>query len=277
MLFVVPLLFTVSFADEAPPVSDAPKLDPESGVSEERAPTFTESLELAKKRYFQGRQQEALALLLDLQLQVITDTSGAIAIEEASEAMVFAGEIQFMTGNVLKARDAWRWVLERDVDFPALSPFSHPPEVGNEFEAVRRVILEEIALRPEPVIPPTPAWSVLPLGIPQFVDGRPVRGLLYGGVQVGLGVTSVAMLFGLRDINVSDDPHPRGWTDAEMQQRVNTMRYAVQWPATLGFYAAWGTSWFDARNRWQQTHTPVQVGWTPAPHSPARFALTGRF
>ena len=71
-------------------------------------------------------------------------------------------------------------MLERDLDHPRLSPFSHPPEVVGEFEQLRARIQQEIAAQPVPRPPPTPAWAVLPLGVPQFIDGHPVRGALFG-------------------------------------------------------------------------------------------------
>jgi hypothetical protein len=43
---------------------------------------------------------------------------------------------------------------------------------------------------------------------------------------------------------------PPTWTAAEVQQRVQLQRYGLQWPATIGFYAAWGASVLEGRQSW---------------------------
>ena len=168
-------------------------------------------------------------------------------------------------------------VLETQVDYQ-LSPFSHPTEIAYEFNVVRKQVLAERAAMPEAVSPPVPAWAVLPLGIPQFASGRPARGTLLGLGQVGLGITSVAMMVHLRDINTSQNPHPNGWTTAEMQARVTAQRYAVQWPATIGTYGLWAASFLEARAEWKLAHeAEIRIGWTPLPGAPSTIGIAGHF
>ena len=168
-------------------------------------------------------------------------------------------------------------VLEKQEDYQ-LSPFSHPTEIAYEFNVVRKQVLAERAAIPEPVMPPLPAWSVLPLGIPQFASGRPARGALLGLGQVGLGITSYAMMMHLRAINTSQNPHPNGWSSAEMQTRVTTQRYAIQWPATIGTYGLWAASFLEARTEWKLAHeAEIGIGWTPSPGAPSTIGIAGRF
>jgi hypothetical protein len=266
------------FANEQPPVESPAPLPASTEAKPGRAPTFSEQLEMAKKRYFQGRHEEALTLLADLQLQVMVDAERRIDRGDAYEAMVYVGEVQYTLGNAGRAREAWRFVLEGNPDYPALSPFSHPPEVGHEFELLRRDVAAEIASRPIPVPPSAPAWTALPLGIPQFIGKRPVVGALVGGLQLGLGVTCLTMYAHLNARNVSTDPHPLGWTEFEQQRQINTQRYAIQWPAFAGFYGVWGASWLEARNTWERDHRiEAQVGWAPEPGAPASVGISGTF
>lgn len=240
-------------------------------------PTFEEQLEGAKRLYFQGERREALSLLSDLQTRYLLD-SESVPWESAAEALVYLGEVHYFLDDLTRATNTWRILLERDPDFPPLSPFAHPPEIAGEFERLRGVIRAEIDARPVPEAPPIPAWTVLPLGLPQYIDGHPVRGVLYGVLQVGFAAGSLGLDRHLRTLNVSDEQHPRGWTFEEQTQRVNTLRYGVQWPMSGAFYGTWVISHLDARRSWVREHqVEADLAWTPSAHAPAHFTLSGRF
>jgi len=268
-------------ADEPPasePSSQPWALPPEPTPAERPPPAgFDEQLEEAKRLHFQGEHQAALDLLNHLKVQMdlsVNEVSWTLR----AETLVYLGELQYVTGNTVQALSAWRSVLEQDLAYPRLSPFSHPPEVVGEFEQLRARIHQEVAARPVPRPPPTPAWTVLPLGIPQFIDGHPVRGTVFGVSQLALGTVSLAMIAHLNARNVPSEDHPQGWTSKQVTARVNTQRFAIQWPATLGFYGVWFGSWNDARQTWRKEHTvSAQVGWAPTREAPGSFGVSGRF
>lgn len=258
-----------------PEPTSAPERPAEPEPAESVPETPEQQLDRAKQLYFDGSVPEAKAILQALQVRHMTRDD--LQWDTAAEAMIYLGEILYMNGEAERARDAFRMVLEVQ-DTYQLSPFSHPTEIAYEFNVVRKQVLAERAAVPDPVIPPAPAWTVLPLGIPQMVDGRPVRGALFGVGQLGLGVTSVAMMLHLRRINTTENPHPNGWSNDVMQRRVNTQRYAVQWPATIGTYALWGASFLEARSQWKLAReTEIGIGWTPSPTAPAAIQVSGRF
>ena len=139
------------------------------------------------------------------------------------------GEIQYKLDEVDGAREAFRWLLERDLE-TSISPYHHPIDVVNLFELVRTTIAAErddISDPPDPVPftpPPPPIWTFAPLGIPQLAQGRTGAGLAYGGLQAGLGVASVAMWAHIRLVNTPADGHPLGWTPDERVRRVQQRR-----------------------------------------------------
>lgn len=247
---------------------------PPTSASAEPAPApFKERLEGAKKLYFQGHRREALELLLALQVQFLTDEEDQIPWEHASEALVFLGEVHYFAQDLSKAQQTWRVVLERDPDHPRLSPFAHPPEIAGEFELLRARVKEEIANRPVPEAPPLPAWSILPLGIPQFADGHPARGVMYGLLQVGLASGSIAMYTA---IEAKNDNIPLN--DPAASGRITAQRYGVQWPLTFGAYGAWAASHIDARRSWKREHAvTTSVSWTGPAQGRVGIVVQGSF
>ena len=268
----VALLFMLSTARAEP--GTTPQEPPADSV---QTGSFEERLEGAKKLYFQGHRREALEILQDLQVRYLVDKN-AIPWEQAAQALIYLGEVYYFVGQLDRAQKAWRLVLERDPDHPRLSPFAHPPEVAGEFEILRATVKEEIANRPVPEPPKVPAWTVLPLGIPQFAQDQPVRGTVYGVLQAGLGVGSIVMFSHINSKNVSNDPHPDGWTIEQQRQRLTVQRYAVQWPMTIGAYGLWVGSHLDARTSWKKKHAvTTAVTWTPARQGGLTVRVAGRF
>ena len=150
------LLFTahVAAADPGPP---GPESAPQA-VPARPLDTPERQLQEAKRRYFSGDSPGALDLLVDLQVRWLQDTS-SLPPQIADEALIYLGEVYLMSGDVRRCRDAWRPLLEADPDRPILSPFTHPPEVGREFELLRARVRNEI---PAPL--PVPAWDRSSLG-----------------------------------------------------------------------------------------------------------------
>ncbi|HHO50309.1 MAG TPA: tetratricopeptide repeat protein [Deltaproteobacteria bacterium] len=246
--------------DPPGPHTDPGALLPDAGVNG----SFDATLRAAKQGYFSGEPERARDLLHGLYERL--EAGEEPGWELSLEAMTYLGAVQHKLGDQQEAREAFRWILERDLEAP-ISPYHHPIDVLNLFELVR-VELRAEQERPQPPFDPgpPPVWAFTPLGIPQFSQGRTAAGLLYGGLQTAFGITSVAMFAHLAEINVTDDtPHPLGWDPADTFGRVQLRRYAVQWPATIAFYGAWMLSVSDANRHWRSRPPPatIQVGIAP--------------
>ncbi|MFT4625315.1 MAG: hypothetical protein ACI8PZ_003983 [Myxococcota bacterium] len=243
-----------------PAVDDAP---------ESLSTLFADVLARAKRSYFSGEHEIALAQLQALEIRLMQGEQPNW--EHAAEAMVFNGEILFASGRSEEAGAAFRWVLEEDPDYP-ISPYHHPIEVVGHFELIRRAVQEERERAtntdpPEIATPerhPPPAQSYLPLGLPQFTQGRPAAGVAFALLQTGLGIASVATYAQLNAANADPALHPLGWTQQQVDTRVRTRRYVLQWPLTLGFYGSWLWSHADARRSWRSREVaPIDVTWSP--------------
>lgn len=242
---------------------------------------FAEALEEGKQLYFGGRLGPALAALGALYERV--QAGEDVTLEQRAELLVWLGEVQYHLGRTDEARESFRAVLRADPDYP-ISPYAHPLEVVAEFELVRREILDEREQTPRLAFPaertpPAPAWVWAPLGVPQFAQRRVGAGLVFGGLQLGLGAASVAMYVHL-DRNNRDPMSPglpsTGLLEDEVRPWVDKQRYQVQWPLTFAFYGTWLASSLEARHHWRKHHGPaVTVG--PLPRGGTGVLLTSDF
>ncbi|NCG19480.1 MAG: hypothetical protein GWP91_10775 [Rhodobacterales bacterium] len=240
--------------------------------------SFADALELAKKHYFAGERERAKNELSDLQVRLLMGEE--VPWDRSAEAVVYLGEIFLLDGESGKAREIFRWVLDRDPEY-LLSPYAHPIEVVGEFGLVREQVQREIANQPipPPFRPePAPAWTALPLGIPQFAAQRPVQGILYGGTQLGLAATSAGLFLSIDRLNTNAKPHPLGLSPDQMAARANLQRFGVQWPVTMAFYGVWIASWVDARGHWREDQkVQAELIWIPRSDAPGSFGVAGRF
>jgi len=216
--------------------------------------SFAAELEEAKALYFQGDLDQSLLVFQGLQLRY-AQAPEVVPFDEAVEALTYLGEILVKRGDDDEASRVFRTILEQDLEV-RISPYHHPADVVFVFNRVREQIAAERAAEvpEELVIPPAPATSYLPLGLPQFARGRVGPGVLYGGGQVLLGSVAVGTYLHLRVVNRPTAGHPLGWTDEQVVRRTQSRRYGVQWPATIGFYALWMASAVEARGAWRRTH-----------------------
>lgn len=260
-----------ALAQEPPPApEDAAPVDPFF------AP-FEQVLDHAVSTYLNGDLPAALDLFQTLQRRL---TFGEAPDPElAREALIYLGEVRYNLGEYDSANAVFRQILQADPEAP-INPYNHPTEVVGAFELVRASVRAERATPPTdpPVIAPrrTPWWVVVPLGVPQLAQGQTGRGLAYGVAQGATGLISVATLVDLRSKNGTvADPHEWPADEyADYYRRVQIERFAVQWPATLGFYALWAASSLDARATWHRP-SPV-VGVAPAPGG-AVFSVSSTF
>lgn len=244
------------------------------------APTsFEDQLARARELLAQGDPDGAIVLLEDLRDRL--DGGEGVPRTSAHDALVHLGDAQFLRGEKDDARESFRRILLENPEY-AISPYHHTEDVRAYFALVRdavekeRASLPPVPIPPPPRTPPLPWWGYAPLGIPQIGAGRTGRGAVYAGLQAGCAAGSIATSVVLGRVN--RDPlsgHPYDWTPDQVQRRSTQLKYGVQWPLTLGFYAAWMVSVVDAGTSWKRHASPVtdvrlQVG-------PGAVAVGGRF
>jgi len=264
-------------APEAPAPTDAPAEVPvpaEVPATSAEAQDPQEALDAARQSYFEGEHDKALHLFLALRDRL--DAAGETTDEVYVETMLYLGEVQYLLDDRAGAWDTFEALLGHRPDV-SMSPFNHPREVVHWFELVKQRVQQRPPPPPEPVPPPPPlpAWAFAPFGAPQFVLGQNGRGVSFAVLQASLGGASIGTWIYLSRVNGPN--HPTKWTDAETRRRVNVIRYAVQWPATLGFYGLWAASLLDARHTWRIQHPPpVSVGFSMGPQGPG-LRVSARF
>ena len=239
---------------------------------------YGEVLASAKRRYFSGEHLDALDLLQSLEIRLLQGEAPGDDLR--AETLVFLGEVLYVLDRTQEAVRTFHTLLRTDLEFP-ISPYHHPIEVVRAFERTREEIRVEQSQPPTPEPtppyepPPLPLRGYLPLGIPQFSEGRVGRGLVFGSLQVGFGIASLAVYAGLDANNVGPDVHPQGWSENQVLNQVQNQRYMVQWPLSIAFYGTWLWSHAEARRSWKAAHpTPF----TLTPNRQVRgLALEGRF
>ena len=247
------------------PPSAAVAQDAEENPFDAPAPfddrSFDNVLAAAKQRYFDGEQGAALTLFEDLyrRLRAGETTSWTAA----ADALTYLGEIYYRLDRQLETESVFRWLLERDPETP-ISPYEHPVEVVSLFDTVRASVkAQEASIRPQIPAPragPAPLWTYAPFGIPQFKQRRPVAGALFGGLQIGLGVASIALARHIDFINVPASEHPLAWTPDQIRINVQGRRFFGQVPVTAAAYAMWGFSVLDAQgHRRRQAKLRIRV------------------
>lgn len=261
------------------PASDtglAPSTEQGDGI----AAPFDTALDSGKQLYFGGRLAEALTALQTLRGRV--EAGEAVDREQRAELYIWLGEIQYHLGRTDDARESFRALLRDDPEYP-ISPYAHPLEVVGEFELVRREVLAE---RDRPVElplvrqpPPAPAWVWAPFGVPQLSQGRVGAGLVFGGLQLGLGAASVALYVHIDRNNrdpLTDGKPATGLPRDDVREWAATQRRRYQWPVTAAFYGTWLASSLEARRHWRRTHGPtVTLG--PLPRGGSGVLLSSEF
>lgn len=252
---MLPLLLNAASAQEAPGPAGEPFTDP-----------FVEVLSQAKQAYFGGQVADAVVLFEVLGRRLSFGERPGTELE--AEALVYLGEVYQSQGRFDDAALAFRSLVLRDPD-AIVNPYHHPPEVVAQFNSVRELVLLEIASNHQDPPPPRPApwWTLVPFGGGQFGQGQLGAGVAYGGAQVALGVVSIAMDVSLRRQNGTlAEPHL--WEEEQFDEavrRIQLQRFAVQWPATFGFYGVWAISLADARLHWRASQLPAKPVVTVSP------------
>lgn len=205
---------TIGLATLAPMLSPAFVL----GLMVAAAPEAT--LERAVEAYEFGEHAEVVRLLeglLDpLQLQARADVVRARA---------YLGAGLVLLGRDTEARTCFSLLLAL-APHHELDPATFAPKVVRTFEAVRRASgLAALGARPPPPPPkdapplpppstatlpaaakpePSIAVAFVPFGVPQFVQGHPVRGTLFAVTEVGLFVAAALSFTAFEGLKQSD-------------------------------------------------------------------------
>ena len=241
--------------------------------------TFGDVLQVAKQRYFAGEVEAARDLLDGLRQRL--EAGEQASPELARQSMTYLGEVLFKLDDREAAKEAFRFILRRNVDAP-ISPYHHPIDVVNIFELVRaEVRLEQqtkvelpVPAEPPPRPGPPPLWTLAPLGLPQFAQGRPASGFLFGGLQLGFGAASLALREDLGNTNVA--PEDDNEFDA-VRERGLVRKFGLQWPATFAFYGTWLVSAVDASRTWRRRKLEASVSVGPVGRRGSGVWLRARF
>jgi hypothetical protein len=285
MPFLVLLWLASAFASEpghpaepdpaTPSATSQPSTDPPPDPG---AVSFATQLNEAKRAYFEGRVTEALRLFkeLEVRLKVKGETPPQ---EEAAEAMTYLGEIHLAQNHPEAAEEAFRWVLERDIETPMRSPYRHPMEVVTLFEDVRvKVAREQREFEPPPpqfIDRPGrfPWYALVPAGIPQFWQRRPVAGALAASMQVGFGIASVVVYKNLQTFNAPNDLQGQELVDFQNEVRRREAFSVSLAVATYVSYVTWAFEAGIAAPKVRE-RTTLTISFTPE-GAPA-LALHGR-
>lgn len=242
---------TTSAPDPVPAPSPEPTTAAGAAVDTSTTRPFDEVLAEAKQRYFSGETEAPRELLEGLQLRLYSGEKPEWNL--VVDALTYLGELYYVLGQQDQAQIAFRYLLEQDPKTP-ISPYHHSIEVVNLFELVRTTVVAARVEVPPPdgLVPdrkPVPIWTFLPFGAPQVLQGRPIAGVTYAVLQVGLGAASVGLYIQTAqlnpDTNAEGNNHPL-WVGDEVTAGVERRRYTLQWPSTFAFYGTWAVSVLDA-------------------------------
>ncbi len=212
---------------------ETPTLTP--SAAEDRSPAG--DLEAAKLEYFAGGHARALMSLAQLIGRLNADPSSDLTI--LVQAEVYRAEIQYVTQDRAASWASFVRVLERMPDYQ-INTFLHPAEVVDWFELVRRETSSGSSNALPPEIQPVraPTWIYAPVGIPQFGQQKTGAGVAFASTQVATAAASIGLHL-----------HMRSWRrriagngTATDFRRFNQVRFGVQLPVTLVFYALYASS-----------------------------------
>ena len=196
---------------------------------------------------------------------VIDDTT-PVAVRQ--EARVYLGELLYFAGDRDEARRFFEQVLAQDGDYE-VDAFRHPPDVVDFFNFVRASRVAPP--RPAPtvpvlptaptLVPPSPVSAMLGHGVYHFRYGRPKRGALYLGLQVGFLATEAALWGSL----LNDRTYREG--DEVERQRLARTR-AMTGVVAAGYWGTWIASALDANMHWRQVEGPSRARTAATPATP---------
>ena len=205
----------------------------------DRVPLQAALMELneAVESYQMGNRPEALQTLLS----IATTPQYPQAIQQ--EARIYIGEILYLEGNTDGAREYFLETLMTDADYN-IDRFRHPPEICAEFDLVNAQFRQR-----QPPVTTNPVggqnWTrFAPFGLYQFQQGLNWKGIAFGGIQLGTGISSL-VLFNYLSQNPGYNAN-----DTESQQYLERL-LTIQRASAIGFYTFWLLGSLDAQRDWQ--------------------------
>ncbi len=170
-------------------------------------PSPSDRLAAAVELFEFGEHETAAAALQGL-LEPLSLTERASVLQ----ARAYLGASLLLLGRAPEAKACFSLLLALDPSH-RLDPGVFPPTVMAAFEDTLRASGLDRALEPtipggpraEPRrAPHSPAWALIPLGVGQFANRQPVRGALFGGIEVGLFATAAASFLAFEGLKQSD-------------------------------------------------------------------------
>jgi hypothetical protein len=243
---VLTVLLSTGWAQEATDESSAAEGD------------IAVALTAAKQAYFRGQHLEAQTRLSALNVRLLKGEPVPAALRH--EVRTWLGEVLFRLDRSDEARLVFRQILEENSEWP-IDEYQHGVEVVAVYYDVRRQVLAARAAEPgnaPEARQRPPIWTLLPLGIAQYVDERPLAGTAHLLLQGALATTSIALYAELDRTNVPEIGHPQGLSAEQIAERQTTLRWAVQYPSTVLFYVAAVAGVVEARAHYNRNSVAVQ-------------------
>lgn len=165
----------------------------------------------------------------------ILATGPSVPGEVRREALAWLAEILLAEQGPGAARNAMEALLDEAPDYQ-MDRFVHSPDACSAFEALRS---EREALAPLPspfVAPPPQPWPadvLLPGGVHYFRHGRPVPGVVFGGLQLAGAAASITTGLLLLDTGPIDPYDEDRLARYNTLQGVNIASTAVGWGSYL--------------------------------------------
>lgn len=198
-------------------------------------------IDAAVSLYLGGEATQARRIL-----QGVLVDSDTLSPRDRQDALAWLGDIQYAEQGTAAAQSVLASLLALNPDY-AMDPLVHPPDFCDAFERLRSDV-QAAPRRPEKH--PYPWELGLPFGAGYFIDGRPLPGILFGTLQAGGVVTSIATRVEMSQLvgskGADDNTIERGSDD---EQRFLALRTANGISAAIA-WAAWGVPFVVETARW---------------------------
>jgi len=259
--------------DPAPPAADpaAPAADPATPPDAPLPPRTGGSnashlIDAAVSLYLGGEATQARRIL-----QGVLVDSDTLSPRDRQDALAWLGDIQYAEQGTAAAQSVLASLLALNPDY-AMDPLVHPPDFCDAFERLR----SDVAAAPRrPDKHPYPWELGLPFGAGYFIDGEPLPGIVFGTLQAGGVVTSIATRVEMSRLvgskGLDDNTIDHGSDD---EQRFLALRTANGISAAIG-WAAWGVPFLVETARWSVRGGRPQV--TSVELRVNGVAVAGRF
>lgn len=197
--------------------------------------------------YLAGETSQARRVLL----AVLVDRE-TLSPADRQDALAWLGDIQFAEQGITAAKSVMANLLAENLDY-AMDPVQHPPEFCDAFEGLRADLR---AAAPRLVAKHPYPWELgLPFGIGYFIDAKPLPGVVFGTLQAGGLVASIATRVRMSTMKTSGDPPGIDELDEEATKEFLTARSVNLTSVCIG-WGAWGIPFIVETARWSGSRGP---------------------